>query len=111
MKSFDRSAGDTTMNPTDGAPESPKHHDSPVAPPTPETNGQNGVSDGQSGDCQFGGPQPRKLTPEEFEWLRRQWDEEDEEVAAAGLREILDGRGVSSEELLREIEKLVRDDG
>jgi len=99
------------MIPADNSSESPKKPDPPVAPPNPEFNGQNGPSEKKSGYWPFDEPQPPKLTPEEIESLLQLWDEEDEREAAAGLREILEGRGVSSEEFLRTIEQAARDDG
>ena len=97
------------MTPADNSPESPKKSDPSAVPP--ELNGQNGAGGKIPGFWPFDGPQPPRLTPEEIESLLQLWDEEDEREAAIGLKEIFEGRGVSSEELLRTLEKVVRDNG
>jgi hypothetical protein len=98
------------MNPADNSPESPKQPDSSAAPSTSETNGNAGADKPKSGTWPFDGPQPAKLTPEEIQSLMHLWDEEDEERAAADLRDILEnGGGMSSDEFLRAIEQAARD--
>jgi hypothetical protein len=99
------------MTPSDQSPESPKKGDPSAVPPLPENNGQNGAGAKEFGIWPFDGPQPNKLSPEEWEWVRGLWTDEEEEQAAAGLREILDGKGVSSEEFLRAIEQAARGNG
>jgi hypothetical protein len=92
----------------DNSPESPKKPDPSAAPPTPETNGQNGASERKYGVWPFDGPQPYKLTPEELEWTLQQFSRED---TLAGLREIEETGGFSSEEFLRTVEQAAKDDG
>jgi alkanesulfonate monooxygenase SsuD/methylene tetrahydromethanopterin reductase-like flavin-dependent oxidoreductase (luciferase family) len=100
------------MIPADNSSASPKKPDPSPAPPTPESSGQNGASEKKSGIWPFDGPQPYKLTPEELESLRQLWTEEDEEKAAADLRDILEnGGGISSAEFLRAIEQAASDNG
>jgi len=77
-------------------------------PPTPPADpaGTNGA--GANGSGPYPGPEPIPVPPEIIEWALRQ---DDDEIAAEGLREIFEGRGVSSEELLRHIEEVLGRDG
>ena len=98
------------MNPAEPSPDSPKQPDSSAAPSPPEVNGKDGAGKPKSGIWPFDGPQPDKLTPEEIQSLMHLWDEEDEERAAADLRDILEnGGGISSDEFRRAIEQAARD--
>jgi alkanesulfonate monooxygenase SsuD/methylene tetrahydromethanopterin reductase-like flavin-dependent oxidoreductase (luciferase family) len=100
------------MVPADNSPESPKKPESSAVAALPEAHGQNGLGEKQHGIWPFEGPQPYKLTPEELESLRQLWTEEDEEKAAADLRDILEnGGGISSAEFLRAIEQAASDNG
>ncbi len=96
------------MTPADNSPESPKKSDPSAVPPTPEVNGQNSSGEKKPGIWPFDGPQPYKMTPEELEWALQQFSRED---MMAGLREIEETGGISSEEFLRAIEQAARDDG
>jgi hypothetical protein len=97
------------MTPADNAPEMQKNSDPSTAPL--ERSGQDSAGKMEADFWPFEGSRPPKLTPEEIESLLQLWDEEDERQAAIGLKEIFEGRGVSSEELFRRLEEVVRDSG
>jgi hypothetical protein len=97
------------MNPQERSSKIPEEPSAPNPCP-PENGGLNGAIEGH-GYWPVDWAQPRKLTPEEWESVRTLWTEEDERLAAVGLQEIRDGKGVSSEEFLRMVEEVAKDDG
>jgi hypothetical protein len=73
-------------------------------PPETDLNRTNGAGS-------FPEPQPVPITPELLEEIRHLWTEEDERLAAEGMREIMAGGGVRSEEFLRFLDRMARGDG
>jgi hypothetical protein len=74
--------------------------------------GADNCANGEHRVWPFDGPPPRRLTPEELEWFRGLWSDEDKKRFAADLRDMLEnGGGISSAEFLRAIEQMASDNG
>ena len=74
-------------------------------PSISESNGQNGAGEKEVGIWPFDGPRPYKLSPEELDWLREQWDKEDKKQVAADLRHMLENGGLQLAEFLPELRR------
>jgi hypothetical protein len=75
--------------------------DENVKPPA-GTGSPSNTSNGANGVPQFPDPQPIPVPPEIIEWARQ---EHDEEEIAAGVREIMEGRGVKFDDMIAEIKR------